>query len=57
MCIRDRPTSQVTYPFANPIVAVTSDVSGDVFVAVQYPLNSPTSGPYVNVYELSLIHI
>jgi hypothetical protein len=46
------PTSQVTYPFANPIVAVTSDVSGDVFVAVQYPLNSPTSGPYVNVYEM-----
>ena len=41
------------YPFTDPVVAVVSDVSGDLFVAVQHPLNSPTNGPYVNIYELT----
>jgi hypothetical protein len=40
------------YPFSQSIVALNSDVSGDLFVAVQNPLNSPTNGPYVQVYEL-----
>ncbi len=40
------------YPFSDPIVAITADVSGDLFLAVQHPINSPTNGPYVDVYEL-----
>ena len=45
--------SGVTYPFTSPIVAIVSDVSGDLFVAVQNPINSPTNGPYVDVYEIT----
>ncbi len=40
------------YPFSDPIVAVTADASGDLFLAVQHPINSPTNGPYVDVYEV-----
>jgi sugar lactone lactonase YvrE len=39
------------YPFTDPIVAIKSDVSGDLFVAVQHPINT-TNAPYVQVYEL-----
>ena len=40
------------YPFTQPIVGLNSDVAGDLFVAIQNPINSPTNGPYVQVFEL-----
>jgi hypothetical protein len=40
------------YPFSQSIVALDSDVSGDLFVAIQNPINNPNSGPYVQVFEL-----
>ena len=39
------------YPFSDPIVVIVADVSGDLFLAVQHPINT-TNGPYVDVYEL-----
>ena len=45
--------SGIPYPFTNPVVAVVSDVSGDLFVAVQNPLVGGTSGPYFDVYEIT----
>ena len=45
------------YPFQYPVVAVNSDITGDLFVAVQYPLNSPNNGPYTDVYELTRVPV
>jgi hypothetical protein len=45
--------SGVPYPFNNSIVAVVSDVAGDLFVAVQNPIVAGTSGPYVDVFEIT----
>ena len=41
------------YPSSNPIVGVVADVSGNLYFAVQNPIVLGTSGPYVDVYEIT----
>jgi hypothetical protein len=45
--------SGIQYPFNNTIVAVVADVSGDLFAAVQNPIVAGTSGPYVDIFEIT----